>query len=48
MRLWSRERDFIDLFLQSGTLAWPNGFDLDSIALYDEMKAAGLLAPQAA
>ena len=34
---------FARAFLQLGTLTWPNGFDLDSIALHDEMKKAGLL-----
>jgi hypothetical protein len=36
------------VFLEYGTLAWPNGYDLDSIALHDEMKAAGLLQQTAA
>ena len=35
-------------FIEFGTLTWPNGFDLDSIALHDEMKAAGLLRRTAA
>jgi Protein of unknown function (DUF2442) len=39
---------FAKVFLQLGTLTWPNGFDLDSIALHDEMKAAGLLRRTAA
>jgi hypothetical protein len=26
-----------------GVLAWPNGFDIDSIQLHREMKAAGEL-----
>ena len=34
---------FARVFLEYGTLAWPNGFDLDSIALHQEMKAAGQL-----
>jgi uncharacterized protein DUF2442 len=34
---------FERVFIEFGTLVWPNGFDLDSIALHDEMKAAGLL-----
>jgi hypothetical protein len=29
-------------------LTWPNGFDVDSIALHDEMKAAGVLRKPAA
>jgi hypothetical protein len=36
------------VFLEYGTLVWPNGFDLDSIALHQEMKAAGLLRMPAA
>jgi hypothetical protein len=28
--------------------SWPNGFDLDPIALHQEMKAAGLLRAPAA
>jgi hypothetical protein len=39
---------FSKVFLELGTLAWPNGFDLDSIALHDEMKQAGLLRKSAA
>lgn len=42
------EQMFRRVFLQYGTLAWPNGFDLDSIALHDEMAKAGLLRRQAA
>jgi len=34
---------FARVFVQNGVLAWPNGFDLDAIALHAEMKAAGLL-----
>ncbi len=33
-------RDFLD----DGILTWPNGFDLDSIALHMEMKERGLYA----
>jgi hypothetical protein len=36
------------VFIELGTLTWPNGFDLDSIALHDEMKVAGLLRRTAA
>jgi hypothetical protein len=36
------------VFLELGTLTWPNGFDLDSIALHDEMKRAGILQRSAA
>ena len=32
---------FARVFIDDGVLAWPNGFDVDSIALYDEMKRAG-------
>jgi uncharacterized protein DUF2442 len=39
---------FARVFLEYGTLTWPNGFDLDSIALHDEMKRAGLLRRTAA
>lgn len=34
---------FTRVFLDDGILTWPNGFDLDSIALHMEMKAAGQL-----
>jgi Protein of unknown function (DUF2442) len=34
---------FARVFIDDGVLAWPNGFDMDSIALYDEMKRAGLI-----
>jgi hypothetical protein len=36
------------VFLDDGILTWPNGFDLDSIALHDDMKRAGLLRKPAA
>jgi len=39
---------FARVFLQLGALTWPNGLDLDSIALHDEMKAAGALRRTAA
>jgi hypothetical protein len=39
---------FAKVFLQLGVLTWPNGFDVDSIALHDEMQAAGLLRKSAA
>lgn len=32
---------FARVFVQSGVLAWPNGFDLDAIALHQEMAASG-------
>jgi hypothetical protein len=31
-------------FVQNGVPAWPNGFDIDAIALHEEMKAAGVLS----
>ena len=34
---------FARVFIDDGALTWPNGYDWDSIALHDEMKAAGLL-----
>jgi hypothetical protein len=36
------------VFLELGSLTWPNGFDLDSIALHDEMKRADILRRSAA
>jgi hypothetical protein len=39
---------FARVFLEYGTLTWPNGFDLDAIALHQEMKAAGQLRMPAA
>ncbi|HUE09448.1 MAG TPA: DUF2442 domain-containing protein, partial [Steroidobacteraceae bacterium] len=39
---------FARVFVQIGTLTWPDGFDLDSIALHDEMKDAGQLRKSAA
>lgn len=34
---------FARVFVQFGVPIWPNGFDLDAIALHDDMMAAGLL-----
>ena len=34
---------FARVFVDDGVLAWPNGFDVDSIALLDEMKKANVL-----
>jgi len=34
--------------LDDGILTWPNGFDIDSIALHMEMKRDGLLRRTAA
>jgi hypothetical protein len=39
---------FARVFIECGVLAWPNGFDLDSIALHMEMKEKGLLRQGAA
>lgn len=34
---------FARVFVQFGVPTWPNGFDLDAIALHDDMTKAGLL-----
>ena len=39
---------FQRVFVECGVPAWPNGFDLDAIALYREMDEAGLLTAKAA
>ncbi|MGP0092170.1 MAG: DUF2442 domain-containing protein [Xanthobacteraceae bacterium] len=39
---------FARCFVEMGAPTWPNGFDLDPINLYMEMRAAGALAPAAA
>ena len=39
---------FARVFLEFGAPTWPSGFDLDPIALYREMDAAGILTPVAA
>ena len=39
---------FARVFVELGALTWPNGFDLDPIALYDRMAAAGELTREAA
>ena len=39
---------FAKVFIELGALTWPNGFDLDSIALHDRMAKAGELAQVAA
>jgi hypothetical protein len=31
------------VFIEYGALAWPNGYDIDPIALYREMEEAGAL-----
>jgi Protein of unknown function (DUF2442) len=39
---------FAHVFVELGALTWPNGFDLDPIALHECMAAAGELSPEAA
>jgi hypothetical protein len=39
---------FARVFVELGALTWPNGFDLDPIALHDRMAAAGELNREAA
>ena len=39
---------FARVFVELGALTWPNGFDLDPIALHDRMAAAGELSRAAA
>ena len=39
---------FRRVFVECGVPAWPNGFDLDAIALHREMDEAGLLTAKAA
>ena len=40
---------FARVFVQCGVPAWPNGLDIDALALHEEMLKAGLLqAPRAA
>ena len=40
---------FARAFVQAGVPSWPNGFDLDAIALHDELAASGaLIRPRAA
>ncbi len=34
---------FARVFIEQGALTWPNGYDMDSIALHLEMKEAGIL-----
>ena len=38
---------FQRVFIECGVPAWPNGFDLDAIALHQEMQEAGLLSERA-
>jgi hypothetical protein len=39
---------FARVFVELGALNWPNGFDLDPIALHDRMAEAGELTREAA
>ena len=39
---------FARVFVEMGALTWPNGFDLDPIALHERMAAAGELTRVAA
>ncbi|QKV20620.1 DUF2442 domain-containing protein [Oricola thermophila] len=39
---------FARVFLSNGVLTWPNGFDVDSIALHREMAEQGRLRAPAA
>lgn len=39
---------FAKVFLQNGVPTWPNGFELDAIALYQQAKRAGTLQKPAA
>jgi hypothetical protein len=39
---------FRRVFLEFGAPSWPNGYDIDPIALYREMEAAGALSQVAA
>jgi hypothetical protein len=39
---------FARVFIEMGVLAWPNGYDIDSIQLQREMDAAGELHRDAA
>src|SRR5262245_28183017 len=34
---------FARVFIEQGALTWSNGYDVDSIALHEEMKEGGLL-----
>ena len=39
---------FARVFVELGALTWPNGFDVDPIALHERMAKAGELTPVAA
>jgi len=44
-----RSQDFFARgFIESGAPTWPNGFDIDAINLYMELRDAGLLTRTAA
>lgn len=44
-----RDPAFFDrVFISCGVPSWPNGFDLDAINLYMELRDAGLLTQDAA
>jgi hypothetical protein len=38
---------FARVFVEYGVPSWPNGYDVDAIALHREMEAAGLLSQPA-
>jgi hypothetical protein len=43
-----RDKAFFQrVFIEFGVLAWPNGLDIDAIALHRDMKERGLLAKAA-
>jgi len=45
----SDQAEFARVFAEAGVPTWPNGFDVDAVALYMELKEAGLLKrPEAA
>jgi hypothetical protein len=45
----SDESEFVRVFVAADVPTWPNGFDVDAVALYMELKEAGLLKkPEAA
>jgi hypothetical protein len=39
----SDEAEFARVFAEAGVPTWPNGFDVDAVALYVELKESGLL-----
>lgn len=45
---FANEPYFATVFISNGVLTWPNGFDVDSIALHREMKERGSLRRTAA